>query len=58
VVDAQGGRGKVPVDLGYSEGISEYKKGGILTSPVGLGKVYLNDPIEKIEGKPKRHNRN
>lgn len=58
VVDAQGGRGKVPVDLGYSEGISEDKKGGVLTSPVGLGKVYLNDPIEKIEGKPKRHNRN
>lgn len=54
VVDAQGGRGKVPVDLGYSEGISEEKRGGILTSPIGLGKVYVNDPIEKIEGKPRR----
>ena len=57
-VDAQGGRGKVPVDLGYSEGISEDKKGGTLTSPIGLGKVYVNDPIERIEGKPKRHNPN
>jgi len=55
VVDAQGGRGKVPVDLGYSEGISEDKRGGILTSAIGLGKVYVNDPIEKIEGKPKRN---
>lgn len=51
VVDAQGGRGKVPVDLGFSEGISEEKKGGTFTSPIGLGKVYVNDPIEKIEGK-------
>ena len=55
VVDAQGGRGKVPVDLGYPEGISEDKRGGILTSAIGLGKVYVNDPIEKIEGKPKRN---
>ena len=51
VVDAQGGRGKVPVDLSFSEGISEEKKGGTFTSPIGLGKVYVNDPIEKIEGK-------
>jgi len=56
VVDAQGGKGKVPVDLGYTDGISEDKRGGIITSPIGLGKVYVNDPIEKIEGKPKRHN--
>lgn len=54
VVDAQGGRGKVPVDLGYSDGISEDKKGGIITSPIGLGRVYINDPIERIEGRPKR----
>ncbi len=58
VVDAQGGRGKVPVDLGYSEGISEERKGGVVTSAIGLGKVYINDPIEKIEGKPARHNPN
>ena len=58
VVDAQGGRGKVPVDLGYSDGISEDRKGGILTSAIGLGKVYVNDPIERIEGKPTRHNPN
>ena len=58
VVDALGGRGKVPVDLGYSEGISEDKKGGIISSAIGLGKVYVNDPIERIEGKPKRNNRN
>jgi lysine 2,3-aminomutase len=58
VVDAQGGRGKTPVDLGYSDGISEEKKGGVLTSPIGLGKVYINDPIEKIEGKPTRYNPN
>jgi lysine 2,3-aminomutase len=58
VVDAQGGRGKVPVDLGYSDGISEDRKGGTFTSPIGLGKVYVNDPIEKIEGKPVRHNPN
>jgi lysine 2,3-aminomutase len=58
VVDAQGGRGKVPVDLGYSDGISEDKRGGILTSAIGLGRVYINDPIEKIEGKPIRHNPN
>jgi lysine 2,3-aminomutase len=54
VVDAQGGRGKVPVDLGFSEGISEDKRGGIITSPIGLGKVYINDPIERIEGKQKK----
>ncbi len=58
VVDAQGGRGKVPVDLGFSEGISEDKRGGVLTSAIGLGKVYVNDPIERIEGKPVRHNPN
>ncbi len=58
VVDAQGGRGKVPVDLGYSEGISEDRKGGVITSAIGLGKVYINDPIERIEGKPVRHNPN
>jgi len=58
VVDAMGGRGKVPVDLGYSEGISEDRKGGTLTSAIGLGKVYVNDPIEKVEGKPSRHNPN
>lgn len=58
VVDGMGGRGKVPVDLGYSDGISEDKKGGIITSPIGLGKVYVNDPIERIEGKPTRHNPN
>jgi lysine 2,3-aminomutase len=58
VVDAQGGRGKVPVDLGFSDGISEDKRGGILTSAIGLGRVYVNDPIEKIEGKPTRHNPN
>lgn len=58
VVDMQGGRGKVPVDLGYSDGISEDKKGGTLTSAIGLGKVYVNDPIERIEGKPTRHNKN
>jgi lysine 2,3-aminomutase len=56
VVDAQGGRGKVPVDLGFSEGISEDRKGGIITSAIGLGRVYINDPIEKVEGKPKRRN--
>jgi lysine 2,3-aminomutase len=58
VVDAQGGRGKVPVDLGYSDGISEDKKGGTITSAIGLGKVYVNDPIERVEGKPTRHNPN
>ena len=58
VVDVQGGRGKVPVDLGYSDGISEDKRGGILTSALGLGRVYVNDPIERIEGKPTRHNPN
>jgi lysine 2,3-aminomutase len=58
VVDAQGGRGKVPVDLGYSDGVSEDKRGGVLTSAIGLGKVYVNDPIERIEGKPTRHNPN
>jgi lysine 2,3-aminomutase len=58
VVDAQGGRGKVPVDLGYSDGISEDKKGGTFTSAIGLGRVYVNDPIERIEGKPSRHNTN
>jgi lysine 2,3-aminomutase len=58
VVDMQGGRGKVPVDLGYSDGISEEKKGGTLTSAIGLGKVFVNDPIERIEGKPARHNQN
>jgi lysine 2,3-aminomutase len=57
VVDAQGGRGKVPVDLGFSDGISEDKKGGTLTSPIGLGKVYVNDPIERVEGKRKRERR-
>ncbi len=55
VVDSQGGRGKVPVDLGFSDGISEEKKGGTFTSPIGLGKVYVNDPIEKIEGKKSRN---
>lgn len=54
VVDAQGGRGKVPVDLGFSEGISDDKRGGIITSPIGLGKVFINDPIERIEGKQKK----
>lgn len=58
VVDVQGGRGKVPVDLGYSDGISEDRKGGILTSAIGLGRVYVNDPIERVEGKPTRHNPN
>ena len=58
VVDMQGGRGKVPVDLGYSEGISEEKKGGTFTSAIGLGKVYVNDPIERIEGKRSRHSQN
>lgn len=58
VVDAMGGRGKVPVDLGFSDGISEDKKGGILTSAIGLGKVYVNDPIERVEGMPVRHNPN
>ncbi|MDD4856996.1 MAG: KamA family radical SAM protein [Candidatus Krumholzibacteria bacterium] len=58
VVDAVGGRGKVPVDLGYSDGISEDRNGGTFTSAIGLGKVYVNDPIEKIEGKPARHNPN
>jgi lysine 2,3-aminomutase len=57
VVDAQGGRGKVPLDLGYSEGISEDKKGGTFTSAIGLGKVYINDPIERIEGKTRRERR-
>jgi lysine 2,3-aminomutase len=55
VVDAQGGRGKVPVDLGFSEGISDDRKGGTLTSAIGLGKVYVNDPIERVEGKPIRN---
>lgn len=54
VVDGQGGRGKVPVDLGFSNGISEDKRGGIFTSAIGLGKVYVNDPIERIEGKQRR----
>ncbi|RPJ09081.1 MAG: KamA family radical SAM protein [Spirochaetaceae bacterium] len=58
VVDAQGGRGKVPVDLGFSDGISEDRKGGTLTSAIGLGKVYVNDPIERVEGKPVRYNPN
>ena len=58
VVDGQGGRGKIPVDLGYSEGISEDKRGGTFTSAIGLGKVYVNDPIERVEGKPLRHNPN
>lgn len=58
VVDALGGRGKTPVDLGYTEGISEDRKGGVITSPIGLGKVYVNDPIERIEGKPTRYNPN
>jgi lysine 2,3-aminomutase len=58
VVDAQGGKGKVPVDLGFSDGISEDKKGGTFTSPIGLGKVYVNDPIERIEGKRKRERGN
>jgi len=58
VVDALGGRGKTPVDLGYSDGISDDRKGGVITSPLGLGKVYVNDPIERIEGKPLRHNPN
>jgi lysine 2,3-aminomutase len=58
VVDAMGGRGKVPVDLGYSDGISEDRKGGTFTSAIGLGRVYVNDPIEKVEGKPTRHNPN
>ncbi len=58
VVDALGGRGKTPVDLGYSEGISDDRRGGVITSPIGLGKVYVNDPIERIEGKPMRHNPN
>jgi lysine 2,3-aminomutase len=58
VIDAMGGRGKVPVDLGYSEGISEDRKGGTFTSAIGLGKVYVNDPIERVEGKPSRHNPN
>ena len=58
VVDALGGRGKTPVDLGYSDGISADRKGGVITSPIGLGKVYVNDPIERIEGKPTRHNPN
>jgi lysine 2,3-aminomutase len=58
VIDAMGGRGKVPVDLGYSEGISEDRRGGVFTSAIGLGKVYVNDPIERIEGKPSRHNPN
>jgi hypothetical protein len=49
---------KVPVDLGYADGLSEDKKGGTLTSAIGLGKVYVNDPIERIEGKPVRHNPN
>lgn len=58
VVDALGGRGKTPVDLGYSDGISDDRRGGVITSPIGLGKVYVNDPIEKVEGKPVRHNPN
>ncbi len=58
VVDALGGRGKTPVDLGYSDGISDDRRGGVITSPIGLGKVYVNDPIERIEGKPMRHNPN
>ena len=29
-----------------------------LASPIGLGKVYVNDPIERVEGKPSRHNPN
>ena len=58
VVDALGGRGKTPVDLGYSDGISEDRKGGVITSPIGLGKVYVNDPIEKVEGRPIRYNPN
>jgi lysine 2,3-aminomutase len=58
VVDAVGGRGKVPVDLGYSDGISDDRKGGTFTSAIGLGRVYVNDPIERIEGKPTRHNPN
>ena len=38
VVDAQGGRGKVPVDLGFSDGISEEKKGALLLHRLGLEK--------------------
>lgn len=58
VVDTMGGRGKVPVDLGYSDGISEERKGGTLTSAIGLGRVHVNDPIERVEGKPLRPNPN
>ncbi len=58
VIDAQGGRGKIPVDLGYSDGISEDRKGGTFTSAIGLGKVYVNDPIERVAGKPVRYNPN
>ena len=58
VVDALGGRGKTQFDLGYSEGIQEGRKGSGITSPVGLGRVYVNDPIEKVEGKPTRYNPN
>jgi lysine 2,3-aminomutase len=58
VVDAQGGRGKVPVDLGFSDGISDDKRGGTFTSPIGLGKVYVNDPIERVEGKRRREKGN
>jgi len=43
-------------DLGFSDGISEDEKGGILTSAIGVGKVYVNDPIERVAGKRIRHN--
>ena len=50
VVHAQGGRGKVPVDLEYSERISGDKNCGAFPPAIGQGKVYVNDPIERMMG--------
>ncbi|MFC1858998.1 KamA family radical SAM protein [Thermodesulfobacteriota bacterium] len=56
VLDTQGGKGKVPIDLGFSDGISEDKRGGTFTSAIGLGKVYVNDPIERNKQWVSQHN--
>ncbi len=48
----------MPVNLGTTDGIGEDRRGGTVTSPIGLGEVYVNDPVERVEGKPGRHNPN
>jgi hypothetical protein len=39
-------------------GIEDHCRRGRRASPIGLGRVYGNDPIERIEGKPTRSNPN